>query len=538
MTLQQAGLSSQDLYALSRAFVGLPTQDLGVHNPLVSNLLTNLDWSNPQHLNFARQTLKDYLPQILAVDPNCPPPPVVSRNTESAYVPPLPPSAQLSDKALASIENVGFWYKQARDWAVHRSPMTPVHFLEAGIVWLIGLAVNRRVCIEFHERIYPLLYLLIVAETSKYAKSTGMNAIRALVMTTMPHMLIPGSTTTEGMIEMLSGQLPVNFERLGKRDQEVIEAGRRFAGQRGVILDEYSSLLGAMKKDYMAGFIELLMRMYDNQDVEQHHTRSGGMLIVKYPGMSLFGATTPAAMARTVAPEMWENGAMARYLMMFREQPLPYNPEYISYIPPVELTAPLAKLHTILPTIKANDLLESEQEDFHPIRATITKEAHQQYRAYMQSVYYDMLTSDLDERLHGNYRRMHMQAVKIALGLACMDWAMGDVKEAITIQLGHFALAQTITETARASLHRLLPVLSQSNDSRTQRNLITVLKQAPGGVMSVRDIVRGSGRNTNEVRSALEVLIEAGEVELLEHQPGGANGGRPTQLYRLVQTAF
>lgn len=530
MTLQQSGLSGQDLYALSRAFVGLSFQELPTQNPLVGSLLTELNWSKPEHLNVARTLLKEQLPAILAVDPNGPPPPLKSKTPETAFVPPLLKEARLDDKALNAMESVGHWYKEALGWATQRSPMTPTHFLEAGILWLIGLAVNRRICIEFHERIYPLLYLLIIAETSKYAKSTGMNTIRALVMATMPHMLIPGSTTTEGMIEMLSGQLPMNFERLGKRDQEVIEAGRRFAGQRGVILDEYSSLLGAMKKDYMAGFVELLMRMYDNQDAEQHHTRSGGMIIVKYPGMSIFGATTPAAMARSVAGEMWENGAMARYLMMFRENPLPYNPDYISYVPPSQLTGPLAHLHKSLPPIKANDMLESEHEDFSPIRATITPEAHKQYQAYMKAVYYDMLTPDLDERLHGNYRRMHIQAVKIALALACSDWALGNPNNAITIQIGHFALAQTIVEKARESLHQLMPVLSQSADSRTRKSLISTLKNYPEG-LTITEIGDKIGRSNTEIRSSIELLLEAGQIEGVEHKP---HTGRPTMLYRFL----
>lgn len=532
MNVNQNGLGSQELYALSRAFSGLPVTDIKVVNPVVMDMLTKLDWSLPQTLATARLVFKDYIPAIFAVDPNGPPPASTEQKHEEAeaYIPPLPVEARLSEQALAAMDQVGAWYRSAVDWATHRSPMTPVHFLEAGILWTIGLAVNRRVCIEFHERIYPTLYLLQIAETSKYAKSTGMNAIRSIVSATMPHMLIPGSTTTEGMMEILSGSLPVNFEKLSKRDQELIEAGRKFAGQRGIILDEYSSLLGAMKKDYMAGFVELLMRMYDNQDSEQHHTRSGGMIIVKYPGLSILGATTPAAMARTVSAEMWENGAMARYLMMFREEPLPYNPDYISWSIPPEIWGPLAKLHKLLPKIEVNDLLTDETE-FRPLIAHITPEAHQQYQNYMKAVFYDMLTPELDERLHGNYRRMHMQAIKVALGLACMEWVATDLKKPITIELGHFALAQTIIEKGRESLHRLMPVLNQSSDARTQKSLLVVLKNAPGGLMSIRDVVRLTGRNTNEVRSALEVLIESGEVEMVEHKPAT---GRATQLYRVM----
>lgn len=534
MNLTPNSLGSQELYALSRAFSGLPVKEIKVSNPIVQNMLINLDWKKSESLRMAQLVFKDHIPAILAVDPNGPapePPKVTAQTADAPFIPPLPLEAQLSDKALQASEAAGVWYRSAVEWSTRRSPMTPVHFLEAGILWSIGLAVNRRVCLELHERIYPTLYLLLIAETSKYAKSTGMNAIRSLVSATMPHMLIPGSTTTEGMMEILSGAQPVNFDKLTKRDQELIEAGRRFAGQRGIILDEYSSLLGAMKKDYMAGFVELLMRMYDNQDSEQHHTRSGGMIIVKYPGLSILGATTPAAMARTVSAEMWENGAMARYLMMFRDEPLPYNPEYISWHIPEEVWRPLAKLHKNLPIIEVNDLLSDESE-FKPLIAQISQEAHTQYRAYMKAVFYDMLDSDLDERLHGNYRRLHIQAIKIALGLACVEWANGDYSKPIRIELGHFALAQTITEKARESLHRLLPVLNQSSDARTHRTLLTVLKTAPGGVMSIRDIVRLTGRNTNDVRSAIEVLIEAGTVEEIEHKPEGR--GRPTLLYRLL----
>ena len=125
---------------------------------------------------------------------------------------------------------------------------------------------------------------------------------------------------------------------------------------------------------------------------------------------------------------------------------------------------------------------------------------------------------------------------KIALALACSDWALGDPNNQITIQLGHFALAQTIVERSRDSLHRLMPVLSQSSDARTQRNLLTVIKQATGGLLSVRDIVRATGRNTNEVRSALEVLIESGDIEMIEHKPAGLQGGRATQLYKLMSS--
>jgi hypothetical protein len=255
------------------------------------------------------------------------------------------------------------------------------------------------------------------------------------------------------------------------------------------------------------------------------------MITVKYPALSILGATTPADMAKNITYDQWENGSMARYLMMFRDNPLPYTPDYISPLPPEAVTFPLRQIHEALPHITANDLLETEQDEFHPIQALITPEAHKQYLAYTKAVYYDMLTADLDERLHGNYRRMHMQMVKIALAVAIMDWQIGGRNGAVTIELGHMALAQTLAEKGRASLHKMMPIINQSADARTQRTLVSVLKSYPEG-LTLKELTSKIGRNHKELRSSIEVLIDAGEVESYPYHPSGA--GRPTTLYRLI----
>jgi predicted transcriptional regulator len=535
-------LSPNDLYILSRAFVGQSISGLRPQNPMVGALLTELDWAKTDDLNTARRLLKDHMTSILGVDPMGSPPALPPIRTTDTYVPPLPESARLSDEALLASDKVGDWYKRTVLWVSKKSPMTPFQFTEASVVWLIGLAVNRRVAVTVHDQITPNLYLLIVAETSKYAKSTGMNAIRSLIYSVMPHMLIPGSTTPEGMMEMLSGELPSNFQNLRKRDQEVIEQGRKFAGQRGIVQDEYSSVFALMKRDYMAGFVELLMRLYDGQRQEEHHTRSGGLIIVKYPALSIFGATTPAALGRNITADMWENGAMARYLMMFRDEPLPFTTDYISSTPPQDILAPLLKLHTRLPEIRANDpgkleLFqdgESDEGEFQPQSALIDPAALQAYLAYSRAVKNDMLTDDLDERLHGNYSRLHINALKMALGLACMDWSDRN-EPVVRITLGHWALAQQIAEKCRYSLHRLLPVVSQTSDIRTRRSLLSLLNQYRPEGLTIDELGNKLGRNNNDIRSAIDVLMESGLVESSEHKP---NVGRPTRLYRALSGNF
>ena len=525
-------LADNDAFVLSRWFAGLPIDPTVAASVGVEAIVTKMDSGNRDHLNMARALFSDHLDGIFKQDPNkSPVRQIITRPEEGAYIPPLPKEAMLSDGARYAAEKVAPWWYRTTKWLKERSPMTPPHFLEAGAVWLLSLAAARRVCIDFHERIYPLLYMVMVAETSKYAKSTGLNALYNIINVTMPHMLIPGQTSPEGMIEMLSGQLPTNFDKLSNGDKRLVEAGRKFAGQRGILLDEFSSLLGSGKKDYMQGFIELLMRLYDARDLEQHYTRSGGLAIIKYPGISILGATTPAAMSRNVSYEMWENGSMARYLIMFRDRPAPYTTQANTSSPSDDIVKPLRNLHSSLPEIKTHSMFnEDEDESFKPMLAAMTQEARTQYEAYSRAVRHDMVKDDLDERLHGNYQRMHVQALKMALSFAAIDWAETGGLGNVNIELGHFALAQQLAEKSRQSLHRLMPIISQSSDSRVHRDLITIMQHMPGGI-TVRDLVRRTGRNTNEVRSALDVLADSGDVLIETHNP---STGRPTHLYKLL----
>jgi hypothetical protein len=531
LSIQDVVLSNQDAYVLARHIAHLDTQGLNA-SPPARLLMEAFKSDDPLHVKALTDLLERMgaMKQVFAIDPATPPPEFRKAKTEDVFIPPLPAAAQLSDTALKAMEGVGGWYKEAVQWTTQRSPMTPVHFLEAGIAWIIGLAIARRVYIEFHERIYPHLYLLLVAETSKYAKSTGMNALYALVMGAMPHMLIPGQASPEGMIEMLAGELPSNFEKLPDRDKDLINAGRKFAAQRGIVMDEFSTLLGSAKKDYMHGFIELLLRLYDARDVEMYYTRTGGMSVIRRPGIPIMGATTPAAMARACTYESWENGANARYLIMFRDEPLEYNPNWIPAAPPFALVHALEALHNALPTMK-DDL--NQDVNFETYAAGISNDALNAYKAYTQAVFYDMINNHLDEQTHGNYRRMHIQALKIALAVATMDWLTETEGKAgrPAITLGHWALGQTMAEKSRESLHRLMPVLNESFDSRTQRDLMTILRQNPSGGFTVREIVRRTGRQTKDIRSALDVLVEAGEVYVSSIQP---QTGRPTQLYFLT----
>jgi hypothetical protein len=56
--------------------------------------------------------------------------------------------------------------------------------------------------------ISPNLYYLWVAPTTYYDKSAGLNTITDIVRDTMPHLLLPATTSPEMLVAKLAGENP------------------------------------------------------------------------------------------------------------------------------------------------------------------------------------------------------------------------------------------------------------------------------------------------------------------------------------------
>jgi len=80
-----SALSPHDLYALSRAFVGLAWEGVPL-TPAAALLLAHLDPNLPEDLRFLRKVLgQELIHAILAVDPNAPPPEVAPRGANKFF---------------------------------------------------------------------------------------------------------------------------------------------------------------------------------------------------------------------------------------------------------------------------------------------------------------------------------------------------------------------------------------------------------------------------------------------------------------------
>lgn len=75
----------------------------------------------------------------------------------------------------------------------------------------------------------------------------------------MPHLLLPATTSPEMLVAKLSGEKPANYDKLLPFEQQTEDLVTRFAGQRGIIIDEASKML--IPKKYMEGHMETVMEI-------------------------------------------------------------------------------------------------------------------------------------------------------------------------------------------------------------------------------------------------------------------------------------
>jgi len=276
--------------------------------------------------------------------------------SQSIYIPELPREARLPP----STDTRHGWLDLYVVWACVKSPLTPHFFNEAGGLWLPSVAVARRLVVPMAYRdIYPNIYIGWIAPSTAYAKTTGMDLARELAEEVFPHLLAPQDTTPEALVHDMAGQEPTGLDNLPKADQDLWEAGRVFAGQKGWALDEFSTLLATAGRDYGAGLIQAMLRFHDCDPLYRRLTRGGGLAVVRNSYLSFFGASTPASLQKHLqADTLWSRGWWPRFGLLFPEGRPPWAVSVGVPKPPV-LAEQLQALYEALPKPTGGQALES-----------------------------------------------------------------------------------------------------------------------------------------------------------------------------------
>lgn len=457
------------------------------------------------------------------------PPPVVAEKADepvafdTIYVPPLPAGVAV-DQRLAS--ETGGWIEDYVRYASSKSPMTPRPFHVSAGLMLPSVAVARRLVVNLSfGSFYPNLWVLWLASTTIWAKTTALGVFRSVARDAIPHLLLPDEATPEALLADMAGQQPHNLDDMTASARSTWEKGRNFAAQRGLVLDEASGLLAGAGKDYAAGLLESYLKFFDGTG-HTRSTRNSGWTVVRDPYLSLLAASTPSAMASYLQSDrLWSMGWWPRCALLTPETDRPAWQVARNVEQPANLVEGLAKLNAMLPQASWPDPPQAQS-------VVLGSGVHAAIERYAKAVRYDLLDEALDRRLHGTYGRLPAQLIKVATLVAAMDLASGVVRMPnVTIELPHVAWAMNVVEDWRASAHRVLVRVDESEHDRLRRQVVAVVERHLPDGASMRDLKKALPRI-----SEAQVSLALGELtaeQVLKEVPAkpGPKGGRPTVRY-------
>jgi hypothetical protein len=96
-------------------------------------------------------------------------------------------------------------------------------------------------------------------------------------------------------------------------------------------------------------------------------------------------------------------------------------------------------------------------------------EACEAYSNHLRRQCDPRVETPLDDRLKGVYGRLHVQAMKVAMICAALDWMETGQSMPPAVSARHWQTGRAIAEHWRASAHRLLDHLDRSGAARSER---------------------------------------------------------------------
>jgi hypothetical protein len=426
-----------------------------------------------------------------------------------SYIPELPKIARLTPKEEEKALQAGRWIDEYVKFAEQASPMTPSLFHQSFALGILSTAIARRVYTNTSRgKIYPNLYMLLIAPSTLYAKTTGLEvATDLLSMAGLDHFTLPTGVTPQSLITELSHRIPPTFNDWDKDGKDDWQKERSLAAQRSWWMDEAASILDLFKQKNTADLLALILKLFNCPNKISAITIGRGRETVRFAYLTICGPTTPAAMrSHLKTPEFWGDGLFARFLFA-----TPNSPPVCVFFPENVVIPPeLAKHINTLAFQRLATPKDSSLGNIEPpptLEAAYLPEVYKKWKTYWEALFSLSAKKVVPEKLHACYGRFATTALKIAQLLAVSDWAQSAEGNPLIIRQEHWNRAQIMTEEYRASLHRLVEDASQPIADEDQEIREKVIAHANTSRNSKREIRQDLHMQAGIQRDRLDKII-------------------------------
>src|SRR3990167_5799800 len=172
---------------------------------------------------------------------------------------------------------------------------------------VLSTVINRNVWLsQGHKKIYPNLWMLIIAPSSFYRKSYTLSIGEDLVREIDTSLVLPREFSHEKLIESLQEQ-PHGM----------------------LIFYEFKTFMGLMERDYMSGTKSLITELYDCPLLYDRKTIKGGTTSIREPFLNILAASTMDWFVSSIKDDDMAGGFLPRFLIVTapkKDKILPFQP--------------------------------------------------------------------------------------------------------------------------------------------------------------------------------------------------------------------
>ncbi|SRR6266496_268273 len=463
--------------------------------------------------------------QRLLADPT----PEVEITNDDSMMPPLPSGVALpSELSRGACRWIDEYIAFSKRW----SPRSFGNFHEACGWSMLSTIAKRRVVLHLGRARYTPLFIAIVADTSMSAKSEAAGVyLSVLRKAGLEWMLGADSMTPQAMVgDMAIGKPPANYNELSEEDQARERRILAYKGQRGWFYEEFGQHMDAMMQKsggIMAEFKGLIRRMDDCYPDYTRLTVSHKTQKIEFPYLSLLACMTIFDMKPHAGAEsgLWRDGFLARFICITPDEKNRSRARFpegnMDASIPSSLTTPLQDWHQRLGDREVNiepvynekkkEITEYEVDyrDFPEQECTLGAGVADAFYSY-NSALLDIAEKHQMEQLAGNYARLHMIALRIAMLCASLE---NDGR----IEMRHWARGQEFAEKARKGLHAMCAALNENGYVQEQRrieeDIIKYVKESKTWLTSrLMRKNKFKNKDAKQFECVLADLVKSGEL--------------------------
>jgi hypothetical protein len=401
-----------------------------------------------------------------------------------------PPLLTDAEQAIAERQNT--FVERYIDWASGLGDAAPQYHQAGAFVNLSSLLAGSVKLPTSFGTVVPNLWFMILADTTLTRKTTSMDIAMDMAGEVDPDVLL----ATDGSIEGL-------FTALAARP-----------GRPSVFLrDEFSGLLEQMnKRDYMAGFAEMLTKLYDGKQQKRLLRRE--VVEVKNPVVILYTGGIRSKVQEILTDEQIASGFLPRFIFITAEsdinrvQPLgpPTEKDWGERGTLMDELRDLSAAYTAMEQVKVKGKLVTTHNK-RVWTAELTSQAWTRYNALETSLMKSGVKSEKPEVFTPMYDRLAKSLLKAAVLLAASRQAGC---ERVLVELRDIVHAAHYGQKWREYAKEVVINVGHSRDEKRIMTIYNAILRSAGIARSA--LMQAYHLSSRDANAALETLEQRGLI--------------------------